>query len=180
MHPQLADLVRQLESATTGVRALAASTTDLAFARRPEPARWSPAECVVHLNLSAEAFLPRFDAIIAAHATAPHDFSGRYQRDVMGWLLALILEPPYRNRTATPAAFVPGAAAPRDAVVADFARLNLALAERAAAMSGLDLNAIRVTSPFRANTSYNAWSALCVIAVHERRHLWQAQQALGT
>ena len=177
MQPQLADLIVQLERVTAGVRVLAESMDNATFGRRPAPKRWSPAECVTHLILTTESFLPRFEKILSEHATAPRDERRCYGRDVMGWLLCLILEPPYRMRSTTPAAFVPGATQPRELLVAEFARLNAALIDRVHAFAGLDLNAIQVDSPFREGTHYNVWSALCVIAVHERRHLWQAQQA---
>ena len=179
MHPQLADLIVQVERVTEGVRVLAESMDHAAFARRPAPERWSPAECVMHLNLTTESFLPRFAKILAAHVSAPRDAGRRYRRDFFGWLLCTILEPPYRTRSRTAAAFVPGATLPRELVVAEFERLNAALADRARALAGLDLNALPVDSPFREGTHYNVWSALCILAAHERRHLWQAQQAHG-
>ena len=77
MHPQVTELIGQLEAVTAGVRTLGSAATDAAFARRPTPEKWSPAECIAHLNLTTESFLPRFDAILAAHATGPRDESRR-------------------------------------------------------------------------------------------------------
>jgi hypothetical protein len=43
-------------------------------------------------------------------------------------------------------------------------------------MDGLDVTTIRVTSPFNASLRYSAYSALHILAAHERRHLWQAER----
>jgi len=41
---------------------------------------------------------------------------------------------------------------------------------------GLPLERLRVVSPFNARVKYNLYSALKLIPVHQRRHLWQAEQ----
>ena len=174
MHSQIADVIGQFDAATNAARALVASMDDAAFARRPIHEKWSPAECLVHLNITTEAYLPLLDAAVAANAAAPRSDSVRYRKDAFGWFLSWIMEPPYRMRVKTPAAFVPGATQPRDAVMADVARLNAALADRARALAGLDLNQIKVPSVFGMG-SYNAWSVFTILVAHQRRHLWQAE-----
>ena len=176
MHAQIADLVTQLEHATAAARAVAASTDEVAFSRRPAPEKWSPAECIAHLNITSEAYLPLLDAAITANAGALRSDAVRYRKDFAGWLLAWTMEPPYRMKVKTPAAFVPGATQPREIVIADFARLNIALADRARSLTGLDLNTIKIPSPF-GRLAYNVWSAFNILAAHERRHLWQAERA---
>ena len=175
MHAQIAEIIAQLDRATAAARTLAASMDDAGFARRPAPDKWSPAECIAHLNLTTEAYLPLLDAVIGANAATPRSDAVRYRKDLFGWLLAWMLEPPYKSGSKTPAAFVATATLPRDALVAEFARLNSTLCDRARALAGLDLNAIRIASPFGA-VKYNVWSALTILAAHERRHLWQAER----
>jgi hypothetical protein len=36
---------------------------------------------------------------------------------------------------------------------------------------------VRITSPFNERVRYNVYSALTILAVHQHRHLWQAEQA---
>ena len=175
MHPQIADIIAQFDRVEAAARTLAAALDDAAFARRPAPGKWSPAECIAHLNLTTEAYLKILDAVIVANANAPRSDTIRYRKDVVGWLLTWIMEPPYRSGSKTGAAFVPGASLPREALVAEFARLNGALCDRARSLSGLDLNALKVASPF-GPLKYNTWSAFTILAAHERRHLWQAER----
>jgi hypothetical protein len=35
-------------------------------------------------------------------------------------------------------------------------------------------------SPFDSRVRYNLFSAFRIIAAHQRRHLWQAEQAIGS
>jgi hypothetical protein len=63
-----------------------------------------------------------------------------------------------------------------DELVAEFERWHaqqLALVREA---DGLPIQAVKVTSPVDARVRYNVFSALCILARHEHRHLWQAEQ----
>ena len=41
---------------------------------------------------------------------------------------------------------------------------------------GLPLEQLRIASPFNARLKYNLYSAFRLLPVHQRRHLWQAEQ----
>jgi hypothetical protein len=41
---------------------------------------------------------------------------------------------------------------------------------------GLALDGIRISSPLAPQVKYNVYAALHLIAVHQRRHLWQAER----
>ncbi len=42
--------------------------------------------------------------------------------------------------------------------------------------AGLALDRLRLVSPFDARVKYNLYATFCIIAAHQRRHLWQAEQ----
>ena len=58
MHPQLQLVVAEFAAAQERLHRLAAAVPDEWWAVRPAPARWSIGECVAHLDLTAEAYLP--------------------------------------------------------------------------------------------------------------------------
>jgi hypothetical protein len=60
--------------------------------------------------------------------------------------------------------------------VADFDAAQAAIQQQIRAMDGLDITTIRVTSPVNASLRYSTYSALHILAAHERRHLWQAER----
>ena len=51
MNPELQDYARQFEAVTQEARDLAAGLSPAQWSWRPEPGRWSIAECLDHLNV---------------------------------------------------------------------------------------------------------------------------------
>ena len=65
MQRQLAEIVKGLESSQTRLEKLADSIPDAAWEERTEAGKWSVAECVAHLNITSEAYIPRIEAALA-------------------------------------------------------------------------------------------------------------------
>ena len=64
-----------------------------------------------------------------------------------------------------------------DELVAEFERWQteqIALVRHA---DGLPIHAVKITSPVDARARYNVFAALSILARHQHRHLWQAEQA---
>lgn len=55
MHPQLRAIIDQFDAAQARLHRLVAVSPEQAWSRRAEPGRWSMAEWVAHLNLTAAA-----------------------------------------------------------------------------------------------------------------------------
>ncbi|RPI27591.1 MAG: DinB family protein [Acidobacteria bacterium] len=179
LHPQLEQLQRELQQAGEQASRLAASVDEGIWARRPEPGRWSAAECVVHLNLTSEAYIPLIEYTIRQGREREWRGNGPYRRDPIGWLLARIIEPPARLRVKTTAPFVPRISGQKDEIVGEFLELQKRLEDQVEAANGLNLNRLRIASPFYPRVRYNLFSGFKILAAHERRHLWQAEQAVG-
>ncbi len=181
MRRQLAALVDEFEAVRSGVTALAARTSEMRWAARAQPERWSVAECIVHLNLTALAYVPLIRESLAE--LPPLDAPAvRYRRDPVGWLVGLAVGPLPRvgririGRVRTLAAFVPGGALDRETVLAEFNRLQdeqIALTRDA---DGRALGEARIQSPFDPRIHYNGYSALALLPRHQRRHLRQAEE----
>jgi hypothetical protein len=178
-HPQLAALAREFDDATAKLTDLSAGIANEAFRQRPRPERWSAAECVHHLNITSREFLPLLDQAIEEARRLPPPRDPTYRQGFVGWLLCRMLEPPYRQRLTTTAAFLPAAPGSKGELLHEFARLQDELISRAAAGAGLDLNRVRMQSPFNARMRYNPYSCFRILAAHQRRHLWQASQSLA-
>ncbi len=182
MHPDLALLSHQFEAAEARLHRLAEMVDDVQWGRRVRETSWSIGECVAHLTLTNARYLPLLsEAIDAAPMMDEPDEAAvpeRMRRDVAGWLLSRMMEPPVRFRVPTAAAFVPAGAASRAADLAEFDGVQAKLREMIVAMDGLDPTRIRLTSPFNARLKYSLYSALHILAAHERRHIWQAERVL--
>jgi hypothetical protein len=178
MHPQIAALIGELDAATARAAALAAGGDETIFHARPPSGGWSAAECIAHLTLTTAGMLPRLDPALDLGRRGVTD-DHRYGRGVVGALLVRSMEPPARVRTRTLPSFVPDSTESRDEVMAAFGQSQAALAERLRRASGLNLDRLKVVSPFNAHVKYNVYAAFCVLLAHERRHLWQAERALA-
>lgn len=176
MHQQLEALAVEFLEALDRLHALAGAVAAEEWPYRTAPGRWSVAECVAHLNLTSEAFLPLLRPAVAAAAALGPMVAGRHRHSPVGWLLWRTMGPPVRVRVRTPAPFVPAATAPAEVLVADFERHQDALMALLRAADGHPLHRVRITSPFNARVRYNLYSAFALLARHQHRHLWQAEQ----
>jgi hypothetical protein len=173
---ELGQVKQELLDARERARRLSEGLAETLWATTPGPGRWSIAECLIHLNITSERFIPIIDDAIregrelGARETAPP------RRDLMGWLLAKTLEPPYRMRSKTSAPFVPARIEPMPDVLERFDYLQGELLVRIDRAQGMPLERLRLVSPFNARVKYNLYSAFRLLPVHQRRHLWQAEQ----
>ncbi len=176
MQAQLTRLLEDYKSALIRVQALRSSVPDARWVERPEPSRWSVAECVAHLNLTSEAFHPLIRTALAAAAELRHVSRRRFRRDLTGWMLSIALPPPVRMRMATTAPFIPQSLALPSELVAAFERHQAEFVANVRDAEGRAIDRVRIPSPFNPRIQYNAWSALVIIPRHQHRHLWQAEQ----
>lgn len=179
MQPQLQRIKDEFLSAQDRLGRLASDTPDHLWSARPEPGRWSAAECVAHLNVTSRAFLPALKPAVEQAKQLTEPAPRRYRRDPAGWFLWKVMGPPVRFRVKTPAAFVPESTAGRMEIVQEFERLQREQIELVEASDGLPLGSVRIPSPFSPRTKYNLFAALSILPRHQHRHLWQAEQAVA-
>lgn len=177
MHPQLQAIADEFRAAQRRLHRLAHDVPDERWAVRPAPERWSPAECVEHLNLTAEAFLPPLREAIEEGRRNGIEGTGPYRRDPIGWLLWKVMPPPVRRMRKTGAAFVPTAGRSPTEIRARFDALQQQQIDCLASADGLDLQRLKLRSPFDGRVHYNLYSALSILPRHQERHIWQAERA---
>jgi hypothetical protein len=177
LRPELERLLTDLAKLTAHARELIGTRAAGLVRARPGTESWSAAECITHLNLTQRAYLHLIDRALdqAPRAGEP---PRRLRRDFPGWLLCQVLAPfaPMKSRTFAP--FVPGGQEDPGLTLAEFERLQQELARRIGRADPLDIQAVRIASPFNAKLKYNLYSAFCILLVHQRRHLRQAGVAL--
>lgn len=176
MNPQLQAIADEFQQAGARLRKLVSDVPEQWWTRRSDPDRWSVAECVAHLNLTAAAYLPLLDDALARARTARASAPTRYRRDPIGWVVWRTMGPPVRIRAKTTAPFVPTNVRSVSALIGEFERLQHDQLERLTSADGLPLSDVRVVSPFSDKVKYNLYSCLSILPRHEQRHLWQAEQ----
>lgn len=173
---QLEQIRREVEEASERARQLVSGLSEEQLRRRPQPGRWSVAECIWHLRKSAEINLPRFDAALADARERNLRGDGPFHMDFVGGLLKWSLEPPYRMKVKTTAPFEPAGIEPLAQVLPRFLESQAELLTRVDRAAGLALDQVKITSAFNKKVRYNAFAALHIMLAHVRRHLWQAEQ----
>lgn len=182
LHPELLALFEELRETRALAHRLAADLSDAQAWWRPDPERWSVAECIDHLTVTAEQLLPRLrGTIVGAHPPgerAAGPLPGSFRRGLLSRLLIAFTEPPPRLRMRAPAPYAPEVAEGElvDRVLGRFDRAHEELEAQVLESRGLDLGRVKMTSPFSRllRLSLRDWFAF--LAAHERRHLWQADQ----
>ena len=177
---QVDSLIRELQEISRRADALFTGHASSQLLRRPDENRWSAIECIEHLNLANRSYLPRLEEAIRTLSAKNLTARGPFRLDWNARLLKFWLEPPSHLRLPTSARFQPIDVPEPATAIATFQSLNQQLEERLAAARGLALDEARISSPFAEKMEYSVYSAFVLIATHNRRHLWQAENALRT
>lgn len=136
-------------------------------------AEWSVGQCLEHLALSSEAYLP---AIARALTGRPERVVREITPGWFGrWFLTHVIEPsPTSARRRAPRRITPVSLVDRS-ILDRFHRTNIDAREVPRRASRLDVNRIRFTNPFVPVTRFTAGTGLVILATHQRRHILQAE-----
>ena len=184
MQAQLKRILDEFETVRGRLHRLVDDLTEAQWAARAADGRWSVAECVAHLNLTSEAYLPLLRQSLEDARRRDGPTPARYRRDPVGWILSLAMGPVPRvggfrlGAVRTTSAFVPERGQPKERVVDAFDRLQREQAEIVRAADRHPIDRAWVISPFDPRLRYNLYSALVILPRHQRRHIVQAERAL--
>jgi hypothetical protein len=143
---------------------------------RPDVRGWSVGQCLDHLNLTLDLYLPKIDgAIVRGYRGDTRDVCKLCDRAELQALQ--LLEPPVTVGGPAPPETLPGAAIDPDWLVDSFHRTRDRYVDTVRRAAGLDLLGIRVVEPiYPAIVSLGG--TLALIAAHDRRHMCQAERVM--
>lgn len=148
------------------------------LALRPDPVKWSIAECLTHLNVTArvvQKILKKSVADANARSNGAKRHPGPFPLGARGRMLVWIAEPPPKFRIPAPKSIAPPRAIGDPAqVLPEFMRAQDEWEHLMKEAEGLDLSRItlgNLLSPFRCQMS----GGMVWMMAHQRRHLWQAE-----
>lgn len=179
MSEELESLVRRVRDQEAHVRTLFGTVDPERLVRRPTPTRWSVVEHIAHLQLTDRPYLERIDAALRRGREEGRTGEGPYRGGLIGNWFARAMAPPPRRRLRTTRQLEPGIDLDPAEVLADFRAGRGELVASLRAADGLDLDALRIRSPFLALLRMPVSSAFRILVAHGERHLWLAEEALG-
>ena len=169
----LAGYAREFSAVRESIEALVAGLSEADLRWRPREGRWSVVECLDHLN-NGWKLLPKLDRKIAEARTAGLLETGPFHRTWFGRAYIRAVEPPVRLRVPAPRRYRPRINPPPAEVVPLILGLQDEFVLRVRAADGLDVGAIRMSSPITRHLKMTLGEWFAFLAGHERRHLWQA------
>jgi hypothetical protein len=179
MRADLQRILDEIDALDLEAEAIVAPLTDEQFFFRPDEGRaWGVAECLDHLAttnvLYGSAIEKAVDearqrGLTGGGPIAPTFFGERFIRN---------MEPPVKLRTRAPASVRPRAAGSRQEVLAAYLASHDRLRDLVRRCEGVDVNRVKFPNPFFALLKVRVGTGLRVITAHDRRHLWQATEAV--
>jgi hypothetical protein len=179
MNPTLERYAEGFARARGGIEALVAGLSEEELQWRPRIGRWSIVECLDHLN-AGWMVLAKLDRKIAEGRTAGILEDGKFRGTWFGSLYVRAAEPPVRLvRVRAPRGLRPRDNPASVEVVPRVLTLQDEFVLRVRAANGLDVGAIRMSSPISRRLKMTLGEMFAFLAAHERRHLWQAANVRG-
>ena len=167
-------LIAELEAADARAIALAGTLTATQLNWKPRPEVWSIGQCLEHLCVANEVYLPPLSDALEGHQPAAVDeirpgWLGR-------WFIRNYIEPsPETKRAKAPQKIAP-AARIEPGILDRFLRGNDTARQLVLRAAPYDVNRIRFRNPFISILRFSVGTGLEVLTRHERRHLLQAER----
>lgn len=169
----------EFDSADAAVRALVANHSAEELTRRPANGGWTAAECLNHVAQTAGVYIPLVQAAIEDGHQRGLRGDGPFHYGLLARTFRWLTEPPVRVRVKAPSVFLPGELPGVDEALAAFLARHAELQALLKAAEGLDLAAVKVTSPASSKLILPVGAVFGILTAHARRHLWQARQGLS-
>jgi hypothetical protein len=168
-----ADYSDDLNEARRRAQELVVGLTPEQLLRRPDPGKWSIAECIVHLNITAATVQKLMASAIEQGKNQQVFSKGPFSIGPKGRLLVWIAEPPPKFRIRAPKNVRPPAAIDDPLqVLPAFMKAQDEWEQLMRQQQGLDLERVKVgQGVFRMRLA----AALPWMMAHQRRHLLQAE-----
>lgn len=171
----LHEITGEINAIRTRAQQLVSGLTPEHLTRRPDPAKWSIAECFQHLNRTAAAVQPKIAEAIEQGKKENITGIGPFSPGLLGRLAIWMAEPPPKFRLRAPKNIAPELAGDPSRTIADFMKVQDGWEKLVRDCAGLDQNRITVPGLFPGLPPLRLAAPIPWMLAHQRRHLWQAE-----
>lgn len=167
-------LTSELKAADERAIALAKTLTPEQLNWNPRPGEWSVGQCLEHLYITNEVYLPAIsNSLVGRPIAVVQDITpGWFGR----WFIRNYIEPSAETRRArAPRKIAPG---PRvePSILERFLSSNGQVSELVHRARNYDVNHVRFKNPFVPVLRFTVGTGLEIVTKHQRRHLLQAER----
>ena len=169
----------ELQRQARQVTSLAGALSNSALNWQPGPKSWSIGQCLDHLAVMNTATI----ASMRAAVERKYDQLEPRQKPIEAatWLTRWYVdhtEPPPKMKLRAPGKIVPPSRV-SSTVVAQFESAQQSLLDFVQEFGSADLGDLRYKNAIVAGIRFSIDTGLALVAAHNRRHLWQAEQVKG-
>lgn len=176
-HVSVSQVIEDLDRQLARAQALVSSVDDQLLHRQPPRGGWSMLQCLQHIVLTNQAILTAMVAT-APPRNAAGELDTHVAQNGVARFFLWVLEPPVRwLRVKSLPAVVPEYVPDARQVLADLEATHRQVTQLMRSLSSAEVNTIRFPDLFNPRFSHSLGVGMLIIAAHERRHLWQAEQA---
>jgi hypothetical protein len=177
----IAMLIVEVEANVSHLESLTHGLSDAQFNWKPAPGRWSIAECITHLNIANGGDLGPIEAAITEGRAKNRIGKGPFTYGFLSRKFVASMEPTSQRKVKSPKRYVPPPHADKEETVKEYRRIAAELRRLTKSADGLHLARIKTAMPALPPTlqpfvKMPLGARLHLITVHDRRHLWQAEQ----
>jgi hypothetical protein len=177
----IALLITEMDANVSHLESLAHGLSNAQFNWKPDPKRWSMAECVTHLNIVNRGDIAPLEAAITQGRAGNRTGEGPFTYGFLSRKFIATMEPTSGSKIKAPKAYIPPPQADKDATVTEYRRIATELRRLAKNADGLHLSRIKTAMPalpaaLRPFVKMALGARLHLITAHDRRHLSQAER----
>lgn len=180
--PNLLETIKaETEKISNDARQLVDGLSEEQLNWKPDPERWSIAQCLDHVALANAKFGPYLSGAIArGHEKRPISGAIAYKPTLVGGWLARQLVPEATKKMSAPRIFRPSEASAIQNALEQFLQQQQELLRFVADAEGVDYNKTKLRSPVTSLMRYSLADAFVITVVHGQRHLAQARRLRET
>jgi len=167
-------LAAELDANDQAARRLVAELTEEQLNWQPAPGTWSVGQCLEHLCMTNEAYLPPLSVAVSGKpdSSVEQITPGWFGR----WFIRSFIEPSAVSKRASAPAQIRPTARVGASVLERFLAGNASCRELVVRAHHKNVNRIRFWNPFIPGIRFTVGTGLQIIVGHERRHLLQAER----
>jgi len=173
----LAECLVEIDTQILDVNTLFSSSPEYALLASPSPSKWSAKQCIEHLNLILNGYLPKIDKAISLYGTVTQVESMKH--GFIGHKMILGVLPKGGKKMKTFKRLDPAiSGTPYPKVVINFAQNMKILKNAIQSSKDKDIESIRIVSAAGILLRLRLGDVYPFLLNHNKRHILQAQNAV--